>query len=142
LTSYYTLQDDIRNAGGTWQDRAVVRDNNWVTSRQPKDIPAFNQAMLDLFRESVGIQQQHEESVMGAGHGERNQPNSGEPGGGKGRVDRVSGSGVYPASSPNAPEDAQAHGEASWGQGDRGADGYQDHGSSELHIGSDPEENQ
>jgi protease I len=49
LTSYHTIQDDVRNAGGTWQDREVVRDGNWVTSRQPSDIPAFNREMLDLF---------------------------------------------------------------------------------------------
>ncbi|MBX5491370.1 MAG: type 1 glutamine amidotransferase [Chloroflexi bacterium] len=51
LTSYHTLQDDIRNAGGRWEDRAMVRDRNWVTSRQPNDLPAFNQAMLELFAE-------------------------------------------------------------------------------------------
>jgi protease I len=51
LTSYHTIQDDIRNAGGTWQDREVVRDRNWVSSRDPKDIPAFNKAMLELFDE-------------------------------------------------------------------------------------------
>ncbi|BAY32211.1 PfpI family intracellular peptidase [Nostoc carneum NIES-2107] len=49
LTSYYTIQDDIRNAGGKWLDREVVVDRNWVTSRQPEDIPAFNQEMLNLF---------------------------------------------------------------------------------------------
>jgi protease I len=49
LTSYYTIQDDIRNAGGEWVDEEVVVDHNWVTSRQPKDIPAFNRAMIDLF---------------------------------------------------------------------------------------------
>ncbi len=49
LTSYYTIQDDIRNAGGTWVDREVVEDGNWVTSRQPSDIPAFTKAMLALF---------------------------------------------------------------------------------------------
>ena len=51
LTSYHTIQDDVRNAGGTWQDREVVRDGNWVTSRQPSDIPAFNREMLALFAE-------------------------------------------------------------------------------------------
>ena len=51
LTSYYTLQDDIRNAGGTWLDREAVRDRNLVTSRQPGDIPAFNREMLALFAE-------------------------------------------------------------------------------------------
>lgn len=49
LTSYYTLQDDIRNAGGNWLDQEVVTDKNWVSSRQPDDIPAFNRAMLQLF---------------------------------------------------------------------------------------------
>ncbi len=51
LTSYHTIQDDIRNAGGNWQDREVVRDGNWVTSRQPSDLPAFNREMLNLFAE-------------------------------------------------------------------------------------------
>lgn len=49
LTSYHTIQDDIRNAGGNWQDEEVVRDRNWVSSRQPSDIPAFNRAMIELF---------------------------------------------------------------------------------------------
>jgi protease I len=49
LTSYHTIQDDIRNAGGTWLDQEVVVDGNWVTSRQPSDLPAFNQAMIELF---------------------------------------------------------------------------------------------
>ncbi len=49
LTSYHTIQDDIRNAGGHWEDSQVVRDGNWVSSRQPDDIPAFNREMLALF---------------------------------------------------------------------------------------------
>lgn len=53
LTSYYTIQDDVRNAGGRWVDKEVVVDRNWVTSRQPKDIPAFNREMIGLFARSV-----------------------------------------------------------------------------------------
>jgi protease I len=49
LTSYHTIQDDIRNAGGNWVDREVVEDGNWVSSRQPSDLPAFNRAMIRLF---------------------------------------------------------------------------------------------
>jgi protease I len=49
LTSYYTIQDDIRNAGGIWKDQEVVADDNWVSSRSPKDLPAFTEATLRLF---------------------------------------------------------------------------------------------
>jgi protease I len=52
LTSYHTIQDDVRNAGGSWVDEDVVRDDNWVSSRQPTDIPAFNREMIKLFSES------------------------------------------------------------------------------------------
>ena len=52
LTSYYTLQDDIRCAGGEWEDREVLVDRNWVTSRKPDDIPAFNREMRSLFAKS------------------------------------------------------------------------------------------
>ena len=51
LTSYHTIQDDIRNAGAKWEDIEVLRDKNWVSSRQPSDIPAFNRAMTQLFSE-------------------------------------------------------------------------------------------
>jgi protease I len=55
LTSYYSLQDDIRNAGGHWVDREVVEDGNWVSSRQPTDMPAFNRAMIRLFGRSLAV---------------------------------------------------------------------------------------
>jgi protease I len=51
MTSYYTIQDDLRNAGAEWTDQEMVRDRNWVTSRSPKDLPAFNPAMVELFAE-------------------------------------------------------------------------------------------
>jgi protease I len=49
LTSWPTIADDIRNAGGRWVDEEVVVDGNLVTSRGPKDIPAFNKMMCELF---------------------------------------------------------------------------------------------
>ena len=58
---------------------------------------------------------------------------SGEPGGGQGRRDEVGGSGVYPASAGRAPDDAGIRTQNAWGQGERGAAGYDDSGSSELH---------
>ena len=49
MTSYETIQMDLKNAGVQWEDREVVRDGNLVTSRKPDDIPAFNQAMIEVF---------------------------------------------------------------------------------------------
>jgi protease I len=49
LTSYATLQDDIRNAGGTWVDQETNVDRNLLTSRHPGDLPAFNEKMVELF---------------------------------------------------------------------------------------------
>jgi hypothetical protein len=60
---------------------------------------------------------------------------SGMPGGGQGRKDRIEKSGVYPVSAlEDASPDAMVHGEASWGQGERGAAGYEDSGGSELDL--------
>jgi protease I len=47
LTSWPSLQTDIRNAGGEWVDEEVVVDGNLITSRKPDDLKAFNQALLD-----------------------------------------------------------------------------------------------
>jgi protease I len=52
LTSWPTLQTDIRNAGGNWVDEEVVVDDGIVTSRKPDDIPAFNEKIIELFAES------------------------------------------------------------------------------------------
>lgn len=49
VTSWPTLETDIRNAGGEWVDEEVCVDGNLVTSRKPDDIPAFNEKMLELF---------------------------------------------------------------------------------------------
>ena len=49
MTGYWTIQDDIRNAGGQWLDQECVVDGNLVTSRQPSDLPAFNREMLATF---------------------------------------------------------------------------------------------
>jgi protease I len=51
LTSWPTLQTDIRNAGGNWVDEQVVVDSGLVTSRKPDDIPAFNEKMIEEFAE-------------------------------------------------------------------------------------------
>ena len=46
LTSWPSLQDDLRNAGATWVDREVVCDGNWTSSRKPGDLPAFNREFI------------------------------------------------------------------------------------------------
>ncbi len=49
MTSWPSLQTDQRNAGADWVDEEVVVDGKLVTSRKPDDLPAFNDAMLELF---------------------------------------------------------------------------------------------
>jgi len=45
MTSWPSLKTDLRNAGAEWQDSEVVVDGNFITSRKPDDIPAFNQKL-------------------------------------------------------------------------------------------------
>jgi protease I len=51
LTSYPSLQTDLRNAGAEWVDEPVVTDAGLVTSRKPADIPQFNAKMIEEFGE-------------------------------------------------------------------------------------------
>jgi hypothetical protein len=55
LTSCHTIQDDIRNAGGNWVDKEVVEGRNWVTSRNPRDLPAFNRAIIGLSSQNRSV---------------------------------------------------------------------------------------
>ena len=48
------LKTDIKNAGANWVDQEVVTDGQFIFSRKPDDIPAFNREMLRLFAESHG----------------------------------------------------------------------------------------
>jgi len=51
MTSYPSLQTDLKNAGVNWQDKEVVVDNGLVTSRSPKDLEAFNKKMIEELSE-------------------------------------------------------------------------------------------
>jgi protease I len=53
LTSWPSLQTDIRNAGGTWVDEQVEVDNGLVTSRKPADLPAFCKKVIEEFSEGI-----------------------------------------------------------------------------------------
>jgi protease I len=46
LTSFFTIQDDMKNAGAVWVDEEVVIDGNLITSRNPDDLPAFCSAII------------------------------------------------------------------------------------------------
>ena len=49
VTSWPSLKTDLRNAGAIWVDGEVIEDRGLVTSRNPADLPAFNQKMIEIF---------------------------------------------------------------------------------------------
>ena len=53
MTSYPSVQTDLKNAGVNWVDQEVVVDKGLVTSRSPKDLEAFNKKMIEEIREGV-----------------------------------------------------------------------------------------
>lgn len=53
MTSYPSIKTDLKNAGVNWVDEEVVVDNGLVTSRSPKDLPAFNKKMVEEIREGM-----------------------------------------------------------------------------------------
>jgi protease I len=65
MTSWPTLQTDLRNAGAEWVDEEVVVDQGLVSSRKPDDLPAFNAKIVEEFAEG-----RHEESAQKAIHAE------------------------------------------------------------------------
>ncbi|WP_415327589.1 type 1 glutamine amidotransferase domain-containing protein [Chryseobacterium sp. MMS23-Vi53] len=59
LTSVNSISKDLKNAGANWEDSEVVVDNGLVTSRTPKDLPAFNAKMVEEIKEG-----KHEEQTL------------------------------------------------------------------------------
>jgi protease I len=53
VTSWPSLQTDLRNAGAEWVDEEVVTDNGLVTSRKPDDLPAFDAKIVEEFAEGL-----------------------------------------------------------------------------------------
>ncbi len=53
VTSYESIQSDLKNAGAHWEDKEVVVDCGLVTSRKPGDLPAFNQKLIEEVAEGI-----------------------------------------------------------------------------------------
>jgi protease I len=53
MTSYESIQTDLKNAGAQWVDEPVVVDRGLVTSRKPADIPQFNQKLIEEIHEGI-----------------------------------------------------------------------------------------
>jgi protease I len=68
VTSWPSLETDIRNAGGNWVDEEVVVDKGLVTSRKPDDLPAFNKKIIEEIAE--GRHEQQAQKAQEAVHAE------------------------------------------------------------------------
>jgi protease I len=53
MTSFHSIKTDLMNAGANWKDEEVIVDNGLVTSRSPKDLPAFNKKMVEEIAEGI-----------------------------------------------------------------------------------------
>ena len=62
ITSWPTLQDDLRNAGARWEDKECIRDGNWVSSRKPDDLPVFNREMVNCLAEARGVRSERQDA--------------------------------------------------------------------------------
>jgi protease I len=61
ITSWPSLQTDIRNAGGRWVDEEIVTDGGLISSRKPDDLPAFCAKIVEEFAE--GVHEEQKQSV-------------------------------------------------------------------------------
>ena len=48
ITSVEAIEVDLKNAGAHWEDKEVIVDGNLITSRTPKDLPAFNKTTIEV----------------------------------------------------------------------------------------------
>ena len=55
ITGFFSIRDDVENAGGIWQDAACCRDVNLVTSRTPDDLPAFMKGIFEALAEPFKV---------------------------------------------------------------------------------------
>src|SRR5699024_1763950 len=53
MTSYHSIRTDLINAGVNWKDKEVVVDKGLITSRNPQDIPVFNETMIEAFAADI-----------------------------------------------------------------------------------------
>lgn len=53
VTSFFSVKNDLKNAGAQWEDSEVVVDQGLVTSRNPNDLPAFNKKMVEEIKEGI-----------------------------------------------------------------------------------------
>ena len=67
MTSYSSLKTDLRNAGAKWVDEQVVSDRGIITSRNPADLPAFCEKMVEEFSKGNTVLRGHAHDEPAAG---------------------------------------------------------------------------
>ncbi|WP_408158434.1 type 1 glutamine amidotransferase domain-containing protein [Herbaspirillum lusitanum] len=104
VTSWPSLQDDFQNAGSKWVDQEVVRDENFVSSRKPADIPAFSNEFILALEEQQrrqGRAAQQKSAATGDQAGQQSLP-AVPPG------KQLSAKGTAPAAPPEHEDEAFA----------------------------------
>ncbi len=54
-TSYFSIRDDVKNAGGIWSDEPVVKDRHFISSRKPEDLARFCSAIIEVIAKNREI---------------------------------------------------------------------------------------
>jgi len=65
MTSYKSIKTDLKNAGADWKDEEVIVDKGLITSRCPKDLPAFCESIIKMIKYEIPVRSDEETNETG-----------------------------------------------------------------------------